>query len=133
MSYSAALFPVEPLILCRTVKARGRSLRGQPRRRMCRNVPKLLHPVEKCSSQFSANTMPRKSLSFVHAHVTHSSRLSHGKTEPHTRTAQQLSDGRKIQSLSPHTLSVSRSPFNLGLYAGHEHLALIFCGKRMTC
>lgn len=45
LTYSAALLPVEPLILCRRVKGRERSLRGQPQRRMCRNMPECLHPV----------------------------------------------------------------------------------------
>lgn len=97
MSHSAAHFPVEPLIFCRAIKERGRSLKGQVRR-MCRNMPKLLYPVEKCSSQFSVNTMMRKSLPFIPAHITHFSRLSHRKT--HTRAA----PGWKIQSLSPHSM-----------------------------
>lgn len=84
VAYSVALFPVEPLTLCTTVKGRERSWRGQPRRRICRNMPKLWHPVEPCSTWLSADTMLRKSLQCVHAHTSRSSRLSHGK-----RTTQQ--------------------------------------------
>lgn len=61
------------------VQRRERSWTGQPRRRICSNMPKLWHPVESCSMWFSADTMLRKSLQCIHAHTTHSSRLSHGK------------------------------------------------------
>lgn len=126
MSHSAAHFPVEPLIFCRAIKERGRSLKGQTRR-MCKKIPKLLYPVEKWSSWFSANITMRKSLPFIPAHVTHFSRLSHGKT--HTRAAPRWEE----DSVSQPTFTISMIPFNLSPSAGPQHSAFNSHGKGMLC
>lgn len=123
MSHSAAHFPVEPLIFCRAVKERGRSLKGQARR-MCRNPPKLLHPVEKCSSRFSANTRMRKSLPFIPAHVTSFSRLSHGKT--HTRAAPRWEEDPVSAHIHCFHDSIQLEPFC-------RTSAFISHGKGMPC